>query len=71
MPTRVGHVTIFQARVFGGRIKQDVAEHSISEMSLWVDKHRPTSINKLDYHKEQASRLKKLVMENLAQLYGA
>ena len=30
-------------------------------MSLWVDKHRPTSISKLDYHKEQASRLKKLV----------
>ena len=30
-------------------------------MSLWVDKYRPTSLNKLDYHKEQASRLKKLV----------
>ncbi|KAL3880339.1 hypothetical protein ACJMK2_032587 [Sinanodonta woodiana] len=30
-------------------------------MSLWVDKHRPTSLNKLDYHKDQASRLKKLV----------
>ncbi|XP_071485871.1 replication factor C subunit 3-like [Diadema antillarum] len=30
-------------------------------MSLWVDKHRPTSLSKLDYHKEQASNLKKLV----------
>lgn len=30
-------------------------------MSLWVDKHRPTSLSKLDYHKEQAGRLKKLV----------
>ncbi|KAK3611123.1 hypothetical protein CHS0354_007382 [Potamilus streckersoni] len=30
-------------------------------MSLWVDKHRPTSLNKLDYHKDQASRLKMLV----------
>lgn len=30
-------------------------------MSLWVDKYRPTSLSKLDYHKEQASRLKKLV----------
>ena len=30
-------------------------------MSLWVDKHRPTSLGKLDYHKEQASWLKKLV----------
>lgn len=30
-------------------------------MSLWVDKHRPNSLQKLDYHKEQASHLKKLV----------
>ncbi|XP_070553436.1 replication factor C subunit 3-like [Ptychodera flava] len=30
-------------------------------MSLWVDKYRPTSLGKLDYHKEQASNLKKLV----------
>ena len=30
-------------------------------MSLWVDKHRPTSLSKLDYHKEQAKWLKGLV----------
>lgn len=30
-------------------------------MSLWLDKHRPTSLTKLDYHKEQALHLKKLV----------
>ncbi|XP_067142795.1 replication factor C subunit 3 [Centruroides vittatus] len=30
-------------------------------MSLWVDKHRPTHLSKLDYHKEQANNLKKLV----------
>lgn len=30
-------------------------------MSLWVDKYRPTTLNKLDYHKDQASLLKKLV----------
>ncbi|XP_049599234.1 replication factor C subunit 3 isoform X1 [Syngnathus scovelli] len=30
-------------------------------MSLWVDKYRPTSLGKLDYHKEQASQLKNLV----------
>jgi len=30
-------------------------------MSLWLDKHRPTSLTKLDYHKEQAMHLKKLV----------
>ena len=24
---------------------------------LWVDKHRPTSLDKLDYHKEQAAQL--------------
>jgi hypothetical protein len=31
-------------------------------MSLWVDKHRPTALHKLDFHKEQALHLKKLVM---------
>lgn len=30
-------------------------------MSLWVDKHRPNALNKLDYHKEQAQGLKGLV----------
>uniref|UniRef100_A0A8C9Z040 Replication factor C subunit 3 n=1 Tax=Sander lucioperca TaxID=283035 RepID=A0A8C9Z040_SANLU len=30
-------------------------------MSLWVDKYRPTSLAKLDYHKEQATQLKNLV----------
>jgi replication factor C subunit 3/5 len=30
-------------------------------MSLWVDKYRPTNLAKLDYHKEQAARLKRLV----------
>uniref|UniRef100_A0A3B1IXI9 Replication factor C subunit 3 n=1 Tax=Astyanax mexicanus TaxID=7994 RepID=A0A3B1IXI9_ASTMX len=30
-------------------------------MSLWVDKYRPTSLAKLDYHKDQANQLKNLV----------
>jgi replication factor C subunit 3/5 len=30
-------------------------------MSLWVDKYRPNSLSKLDYHKEQAQHLKQLV----------
>jgi len=30
-------------------------------MSLWVDKYRPSSLGKLDFHKEQAAHLKKLV----------
>uniref|UniRef100_A0A3Q1FBH9 Replication factor C subunit 3 n=1 Tax=Acanthochromis polyacanthus TaxID=80966 RepID=A0A3Q1FBH9_9TELE len=30
-------------------------------MSLWVDKYRPTSLGKLDFHKEQATQLKNLV----------
>ncbi|KAJ8027897.1 Replication factor C subunit 3 [Holothuria leucospilota] len=30
-------------------------------MSFWVDKHRPRALAKLDYHKEQAEKLKKLV----------
>lgn len=30
-------------------------------MSLWVDKYRPTSLAKLDYHKEQAEQLKRMV----------
>lgn len=30
-------------------------------MSLWVDKYRPTSLSKLDYHKDQAKWLGRLV----------
>jgi len=30
-------------------------------MSLWIDKHRPLDLNSLDYHKEQADHLSKLV----------
>ena len=30
-------------------------------MSLWIDKHRPTTIAKLTYHLEQAQYLKRLV----------
>ena len=30
-------------------------------MSLWVDKYRPTNLNKLHYHQEQAASLKRLV----------
>ncbi len=27
---------------------------------LWVDKHRPTALDKLDYHRDQASQLREL-----------
>uniref|UniRef100_A0A3Q0T6M0 Replication factor C (activator 1) 3 n=1 Tax=Amphilophus citrinellus TaxID=61819 RepID=A0A3Q0T6M0_AMPCI len=30
-------------------------------MSLWVDKYRPSSLGKVDFHKEQAAQLKNLV----------
>uniref|UniRef100_UPI00358E9FCE replication factor C subunit 3 isoform X1 n=1 Tax=Myxine glutinosa TaxID=7769 RepID=UPI00358E9FCE len=30
-------------------------------MSLWLDRYRPTTLAKLDYHKDQATRLKHLV----------
>jgi len=30
-------------------------------MSLWVDKYRPTTLAKLDYHLEQAENLKNMV----------
>ena len=30
-------------------------------MALWLDKHRPKKLNKLDYHKKQAEHLEKLV----------
>ncbi|XP_015590067.1 replication factor C subunit 3 [Cephus cinctus] len=36
----------------------------LEKMSLWVDKHRPTSLSKLDYHTEQAKHLKNLVQES-------
>ncbi|XP_066603899.1 replication factor C subunit 3 [Prorops nasuta] len=32
-------------------------------MSLWVDKYRPTSLNKLDYHLKQAEYLKNMVQK--------
>ncbi|XP_046743005.1 replication factor C subunit 3 isoform X1 [Diprion similis] len=32
-------------------------------MSLWVDKYRPTSLGKLDYHIEQATRLVNMVQQ--------
>ncbi len=28
---------------------------------LWVDKHRPTKLEKMDYHKDQAQQLARLV----------
>lgn len=34
-------------------------------MSLWVDKYRPNSLGKLDYHKEQAVQLQNLVKDKL------
>ena len=30
-------------------------------MSLWIDKHRPTRLDKLTYHLDQAKNLKSLV----------
>lgn len=38
-------------------------------MSLWVDKYRPTSLSKLDYHKELAAHLKKLVSDFFAVVW--
>ncbi|CAK8675082.1 unnamed protein product [Clavelina lepadiformis] len=38
-----------------------VIKSSVNTMSLWVDKYRPKSLAKLDYHLEQAENLKKLV----------
>ncbi|KAK0079191.1 hypothetical protein PV325_001610 [Microctonus aethiopoides] len=32
-------------------------------MSLWVDKYRPTTLGKLDYHKDQAAHLKNMVQQ--------
>lgn len=32
-------------------------------MSLWVDKHRPKDLQKLDFHKEQAANLKCLIQQ--------
>ncbi|KAA8586860.1 hypothetical protein FQN60_000696 [Etheostoma spectabile] len=37
------------------------SRHQFLLLYLWVDKYRPTSLAKLDYHKEQATQLKNLV----------
>ncbi|KAL1763452.1 replication factor C subunit 3, partial [Sigmodon hispidus] len=34
---------------------------AVAAMSLWVDKYRPSSLARLDYHKEQAAQLSNLV----------
>lgn len=34
-------------------------------MSLWLDKHRPKKLNKLDFHKKQAEHLEALVKGKL------
>ncbi|XP_015788722.1 replication factor C subunit 3 [Tetranychus urticae] len=33
-------------------------------MALWCDRYRPTSLNKLDYNKEQADYLKRMIKSN-------
>lgn len=32
-------------------------------MSLWVDKYRPRDLHKLDFHKQQATNLKKMTQQ--------
>ena len=39
-------------------------------MSLWVDKYRPTSLSKLDYHKDQAKWLGRLVSLSCKSYWG-
>lgn len=33
----------------------------LPKMALWLDKHRPKKLSKLDFHKKQAEHLEKLV----------
>lgn len=40
-------------------------------MSLWVDKHRPGSLGRLDYHREQAAQLRNLVRARPGPLCSA
>jgi hypothetical protein len=35
---------------------------------LWVDKHRPATLDKLDYHPELTQRLQRLVRAHLVAL---
>lgn len=40
-------------------------------MALWVDKHRPNNLDKLDYHADLSLHLKKLVRKDrVAKLHG-
>lgn len=43
-----------------GKLKK-VCGGGKEKMSLWVDKYRPSSLSKLDYHKDQAKWLTRLV----------
>ena len=42
---------------------ENLAPHSPGRtMALWVDKHRPKQLDQLDYHKDLAEQLKRMVM---------
>ena len=41
---------------------QNESRRKKTKMSLWVDKYRPNSLSKLDYHLEQAERLQNMVV---------
>ncbi|XP_043929162.1 replication factor C subunit 3 isoform X2 [Protopterus annectens] len=51
---------VFASRELGCLFLTVLFMCEISAMSLWVDKYRPVSLSKLDYHKEQASQLRNL-----------
>lgn len=57
---------IFRGRLASGNLPsvnntRTKQAYIYQNMSLWVDKYRPTSLGKLDYHKDQAVQLKNLV----------
>ena len=45
-------------------VQSDAPRHTHTHSaSLWVDKYRPSSLDKLQYHLAMASRLKRLVCQ--------
>jgi hypothetical protein len=49
------HIQVFLTSILLLRIQRRL------KMSLWVDKYRPSKLDHLDYHTEQAAQLKRLV----------
>lgn len=62
MKLRNGRIFMFyNVRIVWRQVVITIENRSNVKMSLWVDKHRPRELTKLDFHQSQAQQLQQLV----------